>query len=53
MRKPRHGHAANAKLNGEWGSHVKKWMKKITSGRRRAQDKRVIREEIRALQLTL
>jgi len=49
MRKPRIRHAANAKLNGEWGGHVKKWMKKITSGRRRAQDKRIIREALQSI----
>lgn len=49
MSKLRVGHALNSKLNGEWGGHVKKWMKKVTSGRRRYQDKVLIRKEIQLL----
>ena len=41
------GHAANSKLNGEWASHVKADEKKVTSGKRRMQDKEIIREEIK------
>ena len=39
------GHAANSKLNGEWAKHVKSDGKKETSGKRRMQDKEIIREE--------
>lgn len=46
MSKLRVGHAANSKLNGEWAKHAKKWMKRVTSGKRRAQDKILIRKEI-------
>lgn len=49
MPKLRVGHSANSKLNGEWDGHVRKWMKKITSGKRRNQDKRIIREEIKLI----
>jgi hypothetical protein len=52
MSKRKLGHADNAKLNGEWGGHAKKWMKRITSGRRRARDKRIIREEMLLLVLS-
>lgn len=47
MAKRKLGHKANAALNGEWGKHVKKWMKKVTSSRRRSEDKVIIREEIK------
>jgi hypothetical protein len=40
------GHAANSKINGEWGAHVKKGEKKSTSGKRRIKDKKIIRDEI-------
>lgn len=49
MPKLRVGHAANSKLNGEWSGHVKKWMKKVTSGKRRIKDREIIREEIELL----
>jgi len=48
--KLRVGNSANAKLNGEWGGHAKKWVKKITSRLRRIQGKNRIREEMIALQ---
>lgn len=46
MAKRKIGHKANSQLNGEWGKHVRKWMKKITSGKRRHHDKEIIREEV-------
>jgi hypothetical protein len=49
MAKLRPGHAANSKLNGEWGAHVRAWYKKYTSGKRRMLDKRIIREELSML----
>jgi len=49
MPKLRVGHSANSKLNGEWAGHVKKWMKKITSGKRRCRDKQIIREELKLI----
>ncbi len=33
----------NATLNTEWGSHVKGFLKKKTSKRRRLRDKKIIR----------
>lgn len=53
MSKLRVGNAANSKLNGEWGTHVKKWMKKVTAGRRRMQDKAIIRNEIELYEKSL
>lgn len=49
MPKLRVGHAANSKLNGEWAGHVRRWMKKVTSGKRRIKDKQIIRKEIELL----
>ena len=43
------GNAANAKLNGEWGKHVKKDWKRLTSKLRRAQGKRIIFEMLSKL----
>jgi hypothetical protein len=39
------GNKQNSFLNGEWGGHVRKGIKKITSGKRRMEDKRVIKAE--------
>lgn len=52
MPKLRVGHAANSKLNGEWAGHVRRWMKKVTAGKRRSQDKIVIRRELSDLRLS-
>jgi hypothetical protein len=48
MAKLRVGHAANSKLNGEWAKHVRKksGCKKVTSGLRRAESKRIIYQEV-------
>ena len=36
MSKIRKGNKQNAGINGEWGKHVRRGEKRITSGRRRA-----------------
>lgn len=46
MGKVRKGNAENAKINGEWGAHIKAWFKRVTSGKRRMQDKLIIRKEL-------
>ena len=46
MSKVRKGNAANSKLNREWAAHVRKFLKRITSGKRRSQDKKIIKEEL-------
>lgn len=46
MSKRKVGHAQNSKLNGEWGKHVRKFWKKLTSRKRRLRDRQIIREEI-------
>lgn len=46
MAKVRVGNKRNSVLNGEWAGHVRKWMKRVTSGIRRQDDKKVIRKEI-------
>ena len=40
------GSAENAKLNGEYGKHVRPWMKKKTSGKRRKVGKKQIKEGV-------
>jgi len=45
MPKIRVGNKQNSFLNGEWAGHVHKGIKKITSGKRRMEDKRVIKAE--------
>ncbi len=40
------GHKQNSYLNGEWGVHVKKGTKKITSGIRRQYDKKDIKDRL-------
>jgi len=44
------GHAANSKLNGEWAKHVRAGGKKETSGKRRMQDKSIIRNELKDME---
>jgi hypothetical protein len=41
------GNKQNSILNGEWAKHVRGWYKRYTSGRRRDQDKQVIKEAIK------
>lgn len=48
--KIRKGNSENAKLNGEWGKHVRADGKKITSGKRRMANKEIIREELNNLE---
>jgi uncharacterized membrane protein len=38
------GNKLNSYLNGEWAGHVKHWMKKLTSRKRRLIDKKLIRK---------
>lgn len=40
------GNAANAKINGEWGKHVKSWMKRMTAGIRRQEGKEEIKSRM-------
>lgn len=44
MPKIRVGNKQNAALNGEYAGHVRKDGKKITSGKRRTQDKKIIKD---------
>jgi len=46
MGKIRPGNKQNAGLNGEWGAHVDSGDKKVTSGKRRAKSKIVIKEKL-------
>ncbi len=46
MPKLRVGNKQNAIINGEWAGHVRKWGKKITSGKRRILDKKIIKEQL-------
>jgi len=46
MSKVRKGNKQNAGLNGEWGAHVDSGEKKVTSGKRRAKNKIVIKEKL-------
>lgn len=46
MSKIRVGNKQNSYLNGEWAGHVRSWGKKITSGKRRILDKKIIRDEL-------
>ena len=41
----RKGHKQNSGLNGEWAKHVRKPLKKITSGLRRNKQKIIIKKE--------
>jgi|688.fasta_scaffold1056320_1 hypothetical protein len=47
MSKIRVGNKQNSILNGEWAGHVRGWWKKHTSGKRRAKQKKYIREELK------
>lgn len=38
------GNAANAKLNGEWGKHVRGKYKRFTSKLRRLRDKELVKK---------
>ncbi len=44
MGKIRIGNKKNSILNGEWAGHVRRFMKRITSGKRRMEDKRIVNE---------
>jgi hypothetical protein len=44
MPKIRVGNKQNAAINGEWAGHVRKDGKKITSGKRRIIDKKIIKD---------
>jgi hypothetical protein len=44
--KIRKGNKMNSILNGEWGTHVKKWRKRWTSGKRRCESKDIVRKEL-------
>lgn len=41
------GNKQNAFLNGEWAVHVRRWFKKHTAKKRRAVDKKEIRDELK------
>jgi hypothetical protein len=47
MSKIRIGNKKNSILNGEWAGHVRRVMKKITSSKRRMEDKRIINEYLK------
>lgn len=47
MSKIRVGNKQNAVLNGEWAGHVRRSWKKLTSGIRRNESKRIKREAIK------
>lgn len=46
MSKIRPGNKQNSFINGEWAAHVRADYKKITAGKRRMIDKKVIREQL-------
>ena len=48
MGKIRTGNKKNSFLNGEWADHVQRSMKKITSGKRRAEDRKLLKKELEA-----
>jgi hypothetical protein len=41
------GSKQNSILNGEWAKHVRNWYKRYTAGRRRTNDKQIIKEAIK------
>ncbi|HEY8781041.1 MAG TPA: hypothetical protein VIM16_05470 [Mucilaginibacter sp.] len=41
------GNKQNSILNGEWAKHVRRWYKRHTSGRRREEDKQIIKEAVK------
>lgn len=45
--KIRKGNKENALLNGEWGKHVRKWMKKFTSSVRRTKNKKILNNSLK------
>jgi hypothetical protein len=47
MGKIRIGNKKNSILNGEWAGHVRAFLKKITSGKRRMQDKKIINDYLK------
>ena len=49
MGKLRVGNKKNSFLNGEWAGHVRAWGKKFTARLRRAEDKKIIRQEVKNL----
>lgn len=48
MGKIRVGNKINSVLNGEWAGHVRGWMKRYTSSRRRNEEKQIIADELHA-----
>lgn len=46
MSKIRVGNKQNSYLNNEWAGHVRGWWKKLTSSRRRKQDKKEIKDRL-------
>ncbi len=49
MSKIRPGHKQNSFLNGEWGKHVRGFLKKHTSGVRRMRDRMIIKKELEGI----
>lgn len=45
----RKGNKQNSFLNGEWAKHVRRWGKKFTSGIRRQESKKVLRDELKTI----
>jgi hypothetical protein len=41
------GNKQNSNLNGEWAKHVRWWLKRRTAGRRRENDKQIIKEAVK------
>lgn len=46
MGKRKIGNKKNSILNSEWAKHVRRAFKKLTSGKRRIEDKKIIRKEL-------
>ena len=46
MSKLRVGHKENSRLNGEWAGHVRGFMKRFTSKRRRNDGKKIIKQQL-------
>ena len=44
------GNSSNAKLNGEWGKHVRSFWKKLTAKKRRAAGKKIINADAPTLE---
>lgn len=47
MSKIRVGNKQNSFLNGLWGGHARKWGKRLASGIRRSESKKVIRADFK------